>query len=204
MRDEISGASGRPAGRSRAALIALVAAAVVVAGVVSLRRGVEPVRVRPPASPPAAQMPSLPGELGPSPGPLGLPAGPVPALSLGEVCQPVHTDGRTRLDVSFTLVNTVDRPVTLVRVVPELPLGGLRELRTEVRSGTCAAPGPPVRTGVIPGRGAVLAVFQLGLPPTCPAPLPVQATVAERRGARPVVATVLLLADLGGLHFATC
>jgi hypothetical protein len=195
--DEIGGPGGPPPRHARVALLVLVVAAVVVAGVVSLRRGVEPVQVEPPAGPPAVQMPPPPGQLAP-------PTGALPALSVGELCRPVRTDGRTRLGVSFTLVNTLDNPVTLVRVEPVFPLRGLRALSTEIRSGSCAAPGPPVRTGEIRGHGTVLAVFLLGLPPTCPAPLPVQARVAERRGTSPVVATVPLLNDLGTLHFTTC
>jgi hypothetical protein len=198
--DEISGAPGPGSRRSRTALLVLLAAAVVVAGVVSLRRGVEPLEVRAPTSPPAAQMPPLPGQVPPAAtGPLE-----VPALSVGEVCQPPRTDGRTRLDLSFTLVNTVDRPVTLVRVEPLFPLAGLRALATELRSGSCTAPGPKLRSDEVRGRGTMLVVFRLGLPTTCPAPLPVQATVAVRLGSRHTATDFPLLSDLGGIHFATC
>src|SRR3569623_121101 len=104
MGDEIVNEPAPTSRRTRALVAGLVAAAVVVAGVVALRRGIDPVAVQPPASPPAAQMPSLPGQLEPgqpAPTPTGpLPA--VPALLLDEVCQPLHTDGHSRLDVTFT------------------------------------------------------------------------------------------------------
>jgi len=57
MGDEIGNDPAPTSHRTRALLAGLVAAAVVVAGVIALRRGVDPVAVQPPASPPAAQMP---------------------------------------------------------------------------------------------------------------------------------------------------
>jgi len=198
--DEIGNDAPPTSRRTRVLLAWLVAAAVVVAGVVALRRGVDPVEAPPPASPPAAQMPRLPGQLGPSPtGPLP----PVPALSVGTVCPP-RTDGRTRLDVSFTVVNTVPESVSLVRAEPRFPLGGLRAISTQVRSSDCARPGPPVHTDTVPGRGTVLVVFLLRLPPTCPTPLPIGATLHELRGAHAGTAAVPLFTDLGGIHFTTC
>jgi hypothetical protein len=199
--DEVSGGPGPGPGRPRTALLVLVAAAVIVAGVVSLRRGVEPVRVPPPASPPAAQMPPPPGQVGP-PSPEPLPE--VPALLVNPVCEPLRTDGHSRLDVSFMLVNTIARPVTLVRIKPVLPLGGLRELSTEYRSGTCIAPGAPLRTRDVRAGGTLLVVLRLALPPTCPAPYPVEADLTERRDGRVVTAGIHLLSDLGAVHFTTC
>ena len=201
MGDEIGSDTAPTSRRTRALLAGLVAAAVVVAGVVALRRGVDPVEVRPPASPPAVQMPSLPGQLEPAPTE-SLPA--VPALLVSEVCQPLRTDGRTTLDVSFTLVNTLARPVTLVRITPVFPLPGLRALSTEYRAGSCAAPGAPLHTGDVRGGGTLLVVLRLGLPPTCPAPYPVEADLTERRDGRTVTAGVHLLSDLGGVRFTTC
>jgi hypothetical protein len=202
MADEISGGAGPGPRRGRTALLVLVAAAVVVAGIAGLRRGVEPPEGAPPASPPVVQMPRLPGQVEPAPtGPL--PA--VPVLALGRVCQPVHTDGRTTLDVSFTLVNSDDRTVTLVRLTPHFPVPGLRGLSTELRSGSCAAAGPTLRTGIVRGHGAVLATLRLGLPRTCPQAIPVEATLTERRpDGRLVTAGVHLLNDLGDVAFTTC
>jgi hypothetical protein len=198
--DEIGNDAPPTSRRTRVLLAWLVAAAVVVAGVVALRRGVDPVEAPPPSSPPAAQMPSLPGQLGPLPtGPLP----PVPALAVGTVC-PARTDGRTRLDVSFTVVNTAARPVSLVRVEPSFPLGGLRLITTQVRSGTCARPGPKVHVDTVSPAGAVLVVFLLRLPPTCPTPLPIGATLHELRGTHAATAAVPLFNDLGGIHFTTC
>jgi hypothetical protein len=201
MGDEV-GSDAPPTSRRTRALVAwLVAAAVVVAGVVALRRGVDPVEVQPPASPPAVQMPSLPGQLGPAPTES---QPPVLALLVSEVCQPVRTDGRTTLDVSFTLTNTLGRPVTLIRVAPVFPLSGLRGLSTEYRAGSCAHPGPPLHSGDVHGGGTLLVVLRLGLPPTCPAPYPIEADLTERRDGRTVTAGVHLLSDLGGIRFTTC
>ena len=155
MGDEIGNDAPPTSRRTRVLLAWLVAAAVVVAGVVALRRGVDPVEAPPPSSPPAAQMPPLPGQLGPAPTE-SLP--PVPALLVSDVCQPLRTDGRSTLDVSFTVVNTVPQAVTLVRITPVFPLPGLRGLGTEYRSGTCQAPGPPC-SGDVPPRGTMLVVL---------------------------------------------
>lgn len=201
MGDEIGSDARPPSRRTRALVAWLVAAAVVVAGVVALRRGVDPVEVRPPASPPAVQMPSLPGQLGPAPTES---QPPVLALLVSQVCEPLRTDGRTTLDVSFTLTNTLGRPVTLIRIAPVFPLSGLRGLSTEYRAGSCADPGPPLHTGDVRGGGTLLVVLQLGLPPTCPVPYPVEADLTERRDGRTVTAGVHLLSDLGGIRFTTC
>ena len=201
MGDEIGNDAPPPAHRTRALVAWLVAAAVIVAGVVALRRGVDPVEGRPPASPPAAQMPSLPGQLGPAPAES---QPPVLALLVSEVCQPLRTDGRTTLDVSFTVTNTLGRPVTLIKITPVFPLPGLRGLSTEYRAGSCADPGPPQRTRDVRGGGTMLVVLRLGLPPTCPAPYPVEADLTERRDGRTVTAGVHLLSDLGGVRFTTC
>lgn len=201
MGDEISGPTGPPSRRARTAVLVLIAGAVAVAGVVSLRRGVQPPEPRPPASPAVAQTPRLPGQLEPAPTE-SLP--PVPAFLVAEVCRPPRTDGRTRLDVAFTLVNTTARPVTLVRIVPALPLPGLRALGTEYRSGSCAAPGPPLPTGDVRAHGSLLVVLRLGLPASCPAALPVEADLTERRDGRTVTAGIHLLSDLGDIRFTTC
>lgn len=201
MGDEIGNDPAPCSHRTRALLVGLVAAAVAVAGVIALRRGVDPVAVQPPASPPAAQMPSLPGQLVPTPtGPLP----PVPALQVSEVCQPLRTDGRSRLDVTFTLQNTLPRPVTLLRVTPVFALQGLRALSTEYRAGSCAAPGAPLHTGDVRGAGTLLVVLRLALPAACPAAYPVEADLTERHDGRTVTAGVHLLSDLGGVHFTTC
>ena len=200
MRDEIGNDAPPTSRRTRVLLAWLVAAAVVVAGVVALRRGVDPVEAPPPSSPPAAQMPPLPGQLGPAPTES---LAPVPALLVIDVCQPLRTDGRSTLDVSFTVVNTVPQTVTLVRITPVFPLPGLRGLGTDYRSGTCQAPGPP-RSGDVPPRGTMLVVLHIGLPPTCPAPYPVRADFTERRDGRTTTAGVHLLNDLGSVHFTTC
>ena len=181
----------------------LVAAAVVVAGVVSLRRGVAGAAAAAAGEPAGRADAAAAGSVEPL-----APTGPLPPvleLSLGQVCQPVRTDGRTTLDVSFTLVNTVDRPVTLVRVTPSFPLPGLRARSTEIHSGSCTTTGRTLTGGAVPGRGTVLVILRLGLLGDCPTPLPVEATVTERRvGGRVVTGNVRLLNDLGTLYFTSC
>jgi hypothetical protein len=120
------------------------------------------------------------------------------------VCEPVRTDGHSRLDVSFTVVNTTPRPVTLVRITPLFPLSGLRALGTDYRTGSCAAPGPVAHSRDLRSGGSLLVRLRLALPPTCPAPYPIEADLTERRDGRTVTAGVHLLSDLGGIHFTTC
>ncbi len=201
MGDEIGNDAAPVPRRTGALLAGLVAAALVVVGVIALRRGVDPLAVQPPPSPPAAQMPPLPGQLGPAPTE-SLP--PVPALGVGEICQPLRTDGRSRLDVTFTLVNSLPRPVRLLRITPVFALPGLRAVSTEYRTGSCAAPGTTLRTGDVRGGGTLLVVLRLALPPTCPAAYPVEADLTERHDGRTVTAGVHLLSDLGSVHFTTC
>lgn len=194
MADEISG--GPPVRRpARTVLLVLVAVAVIVAGLMGLRRG-EP--ARPVAAP---TTPAFSYE--PEPVPTGLPPA-VGALGLRGLCA-VRSDYRTTLEVEFALENSTAAPVTLVAVTPRLPLGGLRVRGTSVRSGSCRDTGAAVReAGAVPGRGIVVVTFRLGLPATCPQALPVLATVRDRAAGRDVTAEVTLLADLGGIRFETC
>lgn len=193
MGDEISGGAPAPARHpARTALIVLAAAAVVVAGIVSLRRGVDPPAVSAPASPPAAQMPRPPGQLAP----------PEPELELVRLCHPVRTDGHSMLTVAFTLRNIAAEPVNVVKVIPLL-FPGLRWVGTQIQDGTCGAPGADL--GVVPEHGTALATLHLELPPTCPAPIPIEVTVTEQHAdGRLVDGRVHLLDDLGGIHFSTC
>jgi hypothetical protein len=192
--DEISG--GSPAPRpARTVLFVLVLAALVIAGVVSLRRG------RP--EPAAAPTPTpIPPAFSYDPGPPVVPP-PVGALALRGLCA-VRSDYRTTLEVEFALENTTAVPATLVSVTPLLPLAGLRVRGTALRGGTCRDRGPARTAGAVPGRGIVVVTFRLGLPPTCPQALPVQATVRDRSARGDLTSQVTLLSDLGGIRFETC
>jgi hypothetical protein len=184
----------------------LVAAAVVVAGVVSLRRGVDPPELRPPASPPVAQLPRPPGQ------PL-TPLPPTPVLAFGDVCRPIRPAGPSALDVSFSLRNNSDAPVALTEVAPRLPLAGLRERGYTVRSGGCDQRGRPLadnrtapaRPVEVPPTAFVVATLHFALPDECPKPYPVLAVVTERTGrADPISTEYPLLADLGEVSFPNC
>lgn len=177
-------------------LVILVAVVLAALAVTALRRGVEPpVAVPVPTRSPAASVP------------------PTPSLGLGLVCTPV-TAGPSSLDVSFSLRNMGGAPVDLVSVEPELPLAGLLERGYTIHAGQCPATGAtltddrlgrarPVR---VPPAGWVVATLHFALPPTCPDAYPVLAVVTETAdsGALTIATHYPLLADLGGVKFASC
>jgi hypothetical protein len=182
--DEISGGGPVPTRHpARTALVVLVAAVAVVAGIASLRRGIdEPVA--------SAPTPSVRF------------SAPVPQLDLGAVCSPVRTDGHSTLTVAFTVRNVSADPVGVVKIVPLL-FPGLRWLETQVQDGSCRAPGADL--GRVPAHGTALATMHLELPQTCPAPIPIEVTVTEQHADGQLVDGRLhLLDDLGALHFTTC
>lgn len=196
MSDEVSGGPVPP-GRGRAALVIVAAVVVAVLAVTALRRGVEPPEAAPlPIRSPAASTP------------------PTPSLALGDVCRPVKATGPNGLDVSFSLRNNSNAPVSLFAVSPELPLAGLKERGYTIRAGTCSATGKVLtdnRLGrahpvVVPPIGWVVATLHFALPSECPKPYPVLAVVTEMRDpTAPSIDTHYpLLADLGGVSFANC
>jgi hypothetical protein len=134
-------------------------------------------------------------------------ASPVPGrVAVDTVC-PVtaHTDGRRSLTVSFTLGNHGAEAVTVVRVEPVLVLGGLRPVSTATAAGTCERQAPAPEDGTLAPGGSLLVTFQFDVPPgTCPAPLPVQASVRVRAHGTTTVSQLAVLPDLGGVAFDAC
>jgi hypothetical protein len=192
----VSGGPGAR-GRGRPALLILVAVVVAALAVTFLRRGVEPIQAAPPpiGSPPALTPPT-------------------PALALGDVCRPVTATGPYGLDVSFSLRNNSNAPVSLYAVSPELPLAGLKERGYTIRAGRCPATGDVLtdsrlgraRPVVVPPIGWVVATLHFALPDVCPKPYPVQAVVTEMRdpGAPSIDTRYPLLNDLAEVSFANC
>lgn len=124
-------------------------------------------------------------------------------VSVLAVCD-VGTDHRSRLAVRFLLENETGEDITVEFVRPLLPRGGLRPLGTSVVSADCYRwlPGDPDR--VIPPSQARMVTLQLGLPPTCPSTLPVQAAVRFRGQDEAYTVILDLLDDLRGISFDTC
>lgn len=125
------------------------------------------------------------------------------AVDVGSVC-PAVTDGRTALDVAFTLVNVSDVPVDVLEVDPLLPLQGLQTLSTSVRGGICGRPDPTPAVGPLQPGEALLVIFRFGLPSACPQPLPVQARVRVRAASQVLTGELAVYADLGAVDFDAC
>jgi len=125
------------------------------------------------------------------------------ALAIQSTCPPL-TDGRTRLTVSFTLRNVGTQNVTLVDVVPRLPIGGLLVKGPVTAGGSCGLPGVLAPGGLlVPGQTQVISmVFRL--PKGCPQPSPVPVQVTLRAEQMVGTTTVTVLGDLGSVNFDTC
>jgi hypothetical protein len=128
------------------------------------------------------------------------------SLDAPTIC-PLKTDGRTTLSVSFIVSNPNPEKITLLRLRPLLPMGGLTPTGAFLQDGTCAHP-TGSRTAPagqsITGHGTRLATFTFALPKTCPAPLPVQATARMTGSSGTVSFLLIVLPDLGHGHFAAC
>jgi hypothetical protein len=127
-------------------------------------------------------------------------------VSVSAVCPPL-TDGRTTLTVRFLLRNVTGLPEELIRVTPELSLGGLRPRGAAVQRGSCAHPtGKPTApaTNPMPPGGTLIVSLDFGLPKSCPAPYPIQAVVTVGIGGVLRMDTVALYTDLGSVAFDLC
>lgn len=157
---------------------------------------------------------------GPSSGPSAAPSGsPSPAnptdailaqisgyVSVDQVCSPV-TDGRRSLTVRFLLRNATQLDERLLWVSPELPMGGLRFVKSDEQRGTCAHPiGKPVpfTHQPLPVGGSIIVGLHFALPDSCPAPYPVQAVVTVGIGGAERLDSVTLYSDLGAVKFKLC
>jgi len=107
------------------------------------------------------------------------------------------------LQVSFRIVNAGQRPVTIVGVRPDLPLGMLLSMGTTLDSGDCAPGGPGPADGTLrPGESQPV-TFRLLPLDSCPQPAPVAAAV-DVAGASPAIVSVPVLVDLGSVQFVGC
>jgi len=133
-------------------------------------------------------------------------------VQVAEICPPV-TDGLHALVVSFILRNVSTVPVTVRSVQPQLPLGGLDVVSTDVSGGTCAATtGAPAGLD-LPAGGQLVVAFRFLLPGTCPQALPIQARTVVLVGpassgnaeSAPAVSGDLgVFNDLGSIRFSDC
>jgi hypothetical protein len=107
------------------------------------------------------------------------------------------------LQVSFRVVNAGQRPVDVVGVRADLPLGGLLTIDATQENGSCGT-GPP---GPVDGRlqpGQSLPVtFRLLPLESCPQPAPVSAVV-DLANQSPATVSVPVLVDLGSVDFPGC
>ncbi|BEP14645.1 hypothetical protein acdb102_29560 [Acidothermaceae bacterium B102] len=127
-------------------------------------------------------------------------------VSAIQICH-VTTDHRTTLDISLILRNDTQVTELLEELSPALPLGGLKDRGVVVRSGTCASPfGKPAKAAgqVLPSNTTVLITLHLGLPKTCPQPLPVNLDVTVSIDGNIRAEQLPLYPDLGSFTFTTC
>lgn len=123
-----------------------------------------------------------------------------PTLLAQDVCTVL--DGQ-ELDVTFRVVNAGHAPVDLVAVRPDLPLGMLLIIRTDLDVGVCGSGPPGPADGVLnPGESQPV-TFRLLPLDSCPQPAPVAATV-DLAHATPATWSVPVLADLGSVAFPGC
>lgn len=160
------------------------------------------------AAPSAIAQPALPTDaapisLSPTQAALQLHAGYVSAPS---VC-PVSTDHRTTLSITLVLRNDTQVTERVEGLAPALPLGGLVDQGVVIRSGSCQVPfGKPVKADgqVLPAGTTILVTLHLGLPRTCPQPLPVGLDVTLSISGDVRAESLSLFDDLGSIPFATC
>lgn len=125
-------------------------------------------------------------------------------VRLDALCLPV-TDGREKLTLSFVLSNAGRRSLPVLDVLPLLPLGGLRPLSRSMVYGDCTTEQPPPTDRLLHVDATLRVTFVFGLPPTCPASLPVLATVRVRRQDHAVDQRLPVFLDLTAVpDFATC
>jgi len=137
----------------------------------------------------------------PSPHPSPVDTLPVSALLVAEgVC--THLQDQV-LEVSFRVTNAGQRPVDVVGVRPDLPLGMLLIIRTDLDDGTCGS-GPPGPTDgtLAPGQSQPV-TFRLLPLESCPQPAPVAAAV-DLAHSSPATVSVPVLVDLSSVDFPGC
>ncbi len=123
-----------------------------------------------------------------------------PTLLAQDVCTVL--DGQ-ELDVTFRVVNAGQRPVDLVAVRPDLPLGMLLIIKTDLDVGACGFGPPGPADGTLnPGESQPV-TFRLLPLESCPQPAPVAAAV-DVAHATPATVSVPVLVDLSSVDFPGC
>lgn len=107
------------------------------------------------------------------------------------------------LQVSFRVTNAGQSPADVVVIRPDLPLGMLLALRTDLDGGTCGTgPAGPASGTLLPGQSQPV-TFRLLPLVQCAQPAPVAATV-ELANASPATVSLPVLVDLGSVDFPGC
>jgi hypothetical protein len=195
-----SGGGDEPSHLGPVAWVA-IALACLVGGLLLLSgpRG-GPTAAEPGFTPPVQTFSAVPI---PGPSVQPVPDDPSQVLTIGLVC-PATTDGRKSLSVSFVLVNVGGTDVTLLSVVPLLPMNGMQPVGKTTTGGTCAQPGTEVGGGLLAPGEQRLFTMRFLLSTDCPQALPVQASVRLRVNQMVGTTTVPVFSDLGSVHFDMC
>lgn len=107
------------------------------------------------------------------------------------------------LQVSFRVTNAGQSPVDVVAIRPDLPLGMLLALRTDLDGGTCGTgPAGPADGTLQPGQSQPV-TFRLLPLVQCAQPAPVAAAV-DLANASPATVSIPVLVDLGSVDFPGC
>ena len=129
------------------------------------------------------------------------PSLPVSAVLLAQdICTAFDGDV---LQVSFRIQNAGQTPVSLVAVRPDLPLGMLLTLGTELTPSGCLSGPPGPADGLLNPGTSQPVTFRLLPLDACPQAAPVAAAVDLANSSQPTV-SVLVLVDLGSVQFPGC
>jgi hypothetical protein len=114
------------------------------------------------------------------------------------------------LQVGFQLTNVGQRPVKIVVVRPDLPLGMLLELGVDLTSEPCRSTSTRQGAAAVPSNGLLepgasqAVTFRLVPVVGCAKPAPVAASVELGDDISPAVVTIPVLVDLGSVSFPAC
>jgi hypothetical protein len=122
-----------------------------------------------------------------------------------DIC-PIVTDHRQTIAITFVLENVTPVHLTIAKVMPVLPLKGLRPTGVVLEYGLCneRVPNPGLPEPQLGAGGTVLVTLNFALPDSCPAPYPVLLRVTMTIDGQRRVEDLPLLTDLAGVRFDTC
>ncbi len=134
------------------------------------------------------------------------------APSLGSIEYPTvgarcSAQSGTRLQLGVEIVNPADLPLTIERVQPLLPLGGLRT--KGVARGACGQLLPTRSADAVAGyevaaRASVWITIEVDVLLPCPAPIPVQVRLQFTQSRHQFTAELNPFADLGDVPYSGC